>query len=269
MVFDDAAPDWSSWTTPWFTDNRIPDENWSSFAANKKNQLIITLNLFPTPLADTDWRAIGADGGYTAYARSLATNLVNDHMGHAIIRLAHEANGTWYPDNIGTTPAEWAQWTEFWRHTVFAMRSVPGAHFTFNWCIAAGAGTVPFADYYPGNDVVDSIGVDVYDSGIPAGTTNRWSYVYNMRGGVAAIARFAKRNHKPLTIPEWGLVPVANDGGGDDPAFVKGLAKFVRTDDIAFQSYFFADNSAAAIDVSPESLSIYRSAFGPDSQPPS
>ncbi len=43
------------------------------------------------------------------------------------------------------------------------MRSVPGASFRFDWTINAGYRPIPFNDYYPGNDVVDIIGMDVYD----------------------------------------------------------------------------------------------------------
>ena len=269
LVFDDAAPNWKAWDDPWFTNNPIANENWSSFAADAHNRLIITVNLFPTPLAasDPDWRAIGAAGGYTHYARILARTLVHDGMGDAVIRLAHEANGTWYPDNIGSTPAQWRQWREFWRRTVIAMRSVAGADFDFNWCIAAGYRAIPFADYYPGDDVVDSIGVDVYDVHIPSSAGDRWSYAYHMAGGVGAIAAFARRHHKPLTIPEWGLIPRAGGGGGDDPQFVRGLSRFVERDHVAFQSYFFGETSATAIEHAPNSVSAYRSAFAAGAGP--
>jgi Glycosyl hydrolase family 26 len=264
VVFDDAAPTWTAWDTPWFTNDPGTNVNWTSFAAGSHNRMIITVNLFPTPLSNTDWRAIGAAGGYTGYARTLAMNLIRAHMGDATIRLGHEANGTWFPDSIGTTPAQWNQWKEFWRKTVIAMRSVPGAHFDFNWCIAAGYRAIPFSDYYPGDDVVDTIGVDVYDSNVPAGVSDRWSYVYRMPGGVAAIARFAHQHHKPLTIPEWGLVPLGGHGVGNDPRFMNELVSFVRSDHVAFQAYFFSGGPAMVLKSSPQSLSIYRSAFGAD-----
>ena len=242
---------------PWFIGNRIANENWSHFGSTPSNQLIITINLFPTAYAASGWRRIGAAGGYDAHARALATNLVNAGLGHAVIRLGHEANGTWYPDNIGTTTAQFRQWKAFWRNTVNAMRSVPGAGFSFNWCVAAGYRPIPFSDYYPGDDVVDSIGVDVYDTHAPA-DVNRWAYQYNRLGGVGAIARFARDHHKPLTIPEWGLEPTSQGGAGDDPSFTEGIARFVKRAPVSFQSYFFAEGSGTALLDASKSLSIYR-----------
>jgi hypothetical protein len=258
MVFADAAPDWRSWEYPWFVYNRIPNENWTSFARRSGNTLIITVNLFPSSVRDGNWRAIGASGGYAAYAKVLARNLVAAGMGHAIIRLGHEANGTWYADNVGTTPTQWAQWRQFWRRTAIAMRSVPGADFNFNWCIAAGTRPIPFSAYYPGNDVVDSIGVDIYDSGVPRGVTNRWGYQYERPGGVGAIARFAQAEHKPLSVPEWGLQPTSADGVGSDPAFTRGIVDLIRSRHVSFQSYFFAEGGRSALLADPASLRIYR-----------
>ena len=263
MVFDDAAPDWSAWEYPWFVYNRSANENWTQFARRPGDTMIITLNLFPSSVDNANWRAIGAAGGYVAYDKTLARNLVAAGMGHAIIRLAHEANGTWYADNVGTTPAQWAQWKEFWRRTAIAMRSVPGAHFSFNWCIAAGNRPIPFSAYYPGNDVVNSIGVDVYDSGVPRGVTDRWAYQYDRPGGVGAIAGFAREQHKPLSVPEWGLQPTSADGIGSDPAFTRSLVAMMRSQHVSFQSYFFTEGGETALLGDPASLRIYRTELLP------
>ena len=263
MVFDDAAPDWRSWENPWFVYNPTPTENWTQFARRPGDTTIITLNLFPTSVDTANWRAIGAAGGYVAYDKLLARNLVAAGMGRAIIRLAHEANGTWYADNVGTNLAQWAQWKQFWRRTAIAMRSVPGAHFSFNWCIAAGYRPIPFSAYYPGNDVVGSIGVDIYDSGVPRGITNRWIYQYDRAGGVGAIARFAEAQHKPLSVPEWGLQPMSAGGIGSDPAFTRGLLRMMRTEHVSFQSYFFAEGGRSALLGDPVSLGIYRTELLP------
>jgi hypothetical protein len=258
MVFDDAAPNWNAWAYPWFVYNRIPNENWIQFARRRGDTMIITLNLFPTSVNNSNWRPVGAAGGYVGYAKTLARNLVAAGMGNAIIRLGHEANGTWYADNVGTTPAQWAQWKQFWRRTAIAMKSVPGAHFKFNWCIAAGTRAIPFSAYYPGDDVVNSIGVDIYDSGVPAGVTDRWLYQYTRPGGVKAIAQFARAHHKPLTIPEWGLQPTSAGGVGSDPAFTRGILGLIRSQHVSYQSYFFAEGGLSALLGDPASLKIYR-----------
>jgi len=93
---------------------------------------------------------MGARGAFTVYAKQLARELVSAGLGKSIIRLGHEANGTWYADNVGTTQAQWAQWKAFWRKTALAMNSVSGADFAFDWCISAGYRPIPFSDYYQG-----------------------------------------------------------------------------------------------------------------------
>jgi hypothetical protein len=257
-VYDTSPPTWSAWEDPWFITDPIANENWVKFARTRGNEMIITVGMFPSQAESYNWRVRGADGAYTSYARTLARNLVANGMGHAVIRLGPEANGTWEADNIGTTTTDRARWRQFWRRTVLAMRSVPGAHFNFNWCIAAGIRPIPFADYYPGNDFVNSIGFDVYDENEPAGEQNSWSYQEDRPGGVAAIVAFAKAQHKPLSIPEWGLVLGADGGSGDYLQFVKGIENVVDNDDVSFEAYFFARGADIALEDSPRGLAVYR-----------
>ena len=269
MVFNDAAPDWSGWERPWFTNRTYIDESWATWATTPgtNRRLIITQNLFPASEDSADWLALGATGAFEGYAQTLATNLVNVGLGSSVIRLGHEANGNWYPDSIPDTTAGDAQWIQFWRNTVIAMRSVPGAHFQFDWTVNAGYRNIPMADWYPGNDVVDIIGVDAYDTGVPAAVpfNDRWSYLYNQADGLGAVEAFAVAHGKPLSIPEWGLGPALQPGkgqGGDDPAYVNGVASLVATDDVAYESYFDSGAQGMQFFNSPESMGAYQQAFG-------
>jgi hypothetical protein len=267
MVYT-GSPDWAGWVDPWFLHSGDPDLNWAGWVqaspANDRRQLIISQPLIPSDLAGTDWLDAGAAGAYTGYARQFAQNLVADGVGDAVIRLSWEMNGTWNIDSIGDTPAEYAKWVQFWRLTVKVMRSVPGAHFLFDWCPNNGVRAIPLADYYPGNDVVNIIGDDAYDAGIPAGQTDRWNTVYNRLDGLSTIVAFAKAHHKPLSLPEWGVgVPdSANLAGGDDPSYVKGMASVVAENDVAFQTYFYAHEWATELQTGPQSLAAYTAAFG-------
>jgi hypothetical protein len=264
LVFNDAAPDWAGWVRPWFTNHPYDDLNFGRWATAPGHELIITQNLFPSTVAATDWRDAGARGDYARYARELARNLVAAGLGNSVIRLGHEANGTWYPDSIGTTPRDFARWREFWRKTVVAMRSVPGAHFRFDWCVNAAVRNIPLNDYYPGDDVVDIVGVDAYDVGVHS-LRDRWPAIYKRPGGVRDVLEFAKAHRKPLSIPEWGVGPASDRAylpGGDDPGYVNGIAAVVRGNDVAYQSYFFKHEWADQLLRSPASLAAYRRHFG-------
>ena len=107
------------------------------------------------------------------------------------------------------------------------------------------------------------IGIDAYDSGVPAGEP-RWSRLYNQLDGIEDVLRFAQANGKPVSLPEWGLEPpgVGTLGGGDDPAYINGIANVVRTNDVAYQSYLYNHESAGLLNSSPLSLAAYRRHFG-------
>jgi hypothetical protein len=265
VVFNDASPDWKGWEHPWFIGYYKADSDWARWmAAAPGRQLIITQSLIPSGVP-ADWRQRGVNGEYDAYARELAHYLVAKGLGGAVIRLGHEANGNWYRDSIGSTQAEYDAWRTYWARIVRAMRVVPGAHFTFDWTVNAGVRAIPFANWYPGNGVVDVIGADVYDT-LPANKVTtpaaRFGSIANQAGGLTSLVAFANRHGKPISIPEWGLIPADKLGAGDDPAFVAGIALVVRHNKVAYQSYFEAAiGSTMRLSEAPASLQEYRRAF--------
>ncbi len=265
LVYNNASSDWEGWEDPWFLNGGNRNYDWGAWTRVRAShrQLIITQNLFPSLLNGSDWLDAGADGAYEAYARVLARNLVAAGLGDAVIRLAHEANDTGEPYALGSTDRQLALWRQFWRNTVIAMRSVPGAHFLFDWCINAYWRPIPLSKWYPGNDVVDIIGIDAYDSGVPLGQ-DRWTRVYGQRDGIRDVLQFARAHGKPLSIPEWGLAPAdaPSLGGGDDPTYIDGIASVVRNNPVAYQAYFYNHDSAQLLADSPLSLAAYRRHFG-------
>jgi hypothetical protein len=265
MVFSNANPNWTTWEQPWFLSDLRPEYEWGVWAKAPRThrQLVITISPFPSSLDGTDWLAAGASGAFDGHARSLAENLVAAGLGRSVIRLAPEANDTGDAYSIGTTRTQLERWRRMWRREVLAMRAVRGAHFMFDWCVNARWRAIPLAEWYPGNDVVNIIGVDSYDSGVPLGEP-RWSTIMDASGGLADVIAFARAHDKPISLPEWGLDSPGAEylGGGDDPTYVNGIAALVRANTVAYQSYFFNENSAAVLRSSPRALAAYRRAFG-------
>jgi hypothetical protein len=265
LVYNDASPDWVGWEDPWFLTEQDPNYNWVKWATAPRThrQLIITNSLFPSQLINTDWLHAGASGAYDGHARALARNLVAAGLGNAVIRLGAEANDSSSQWSIGSTDESFQLWRQFWRRTVLAMRSVPGAHFLFDWCINAYWRPIPLSKWYPGNDVVDIVGIDAYDAGVPAGE-NRWSRIYNQTDGIRDVLRFAAAHGKPLSIPEWGLWTSGPGtlGGGGDPAYIDGIGGVVRNNRVAYQAYFYNHDAATLLANSPWSLESYRRHFG-------
>ena len=209
----------------------------------------------------------GTAGAYDRYARELAVNLVAAGMGNSVIRLGHEMNGTWYHDSLGTDPAQYGAWTAYWARMARVMRSVPGAHFLFDWNVNAGHRNIPLASYYPGNSVVDVIGVDIYDSGMPGNPTDpaaRWAALAGEPGGLDQIAAFARQHGKPLSFPEWGVVNAADGGLDDDPAYVTGIATAIKDSNVLYQAYF--DHSVGGVGTlqeAPQTRRLWVKYFGP------
>jgi len=265
-VYSNTTTDWAQWERPWFIDYYdAPNLDWSQWATapGTQRQLAITLSLIPSNVEHQDWLRQGAAGDYEQHARTLAQNLVAAGLGNSIIRLAPEMNGTWNLDSLGTNRAQWALWDRFWRRTVEAMRSVPGAQFEFDWCVVALWRVLPLSEIYPGNDVVDMMGIDVYDTGNLGSTAAaRWNDVYNGPEGIATVLRFARAHGKPISIPEWGIAPVSEHGFGDDPTFVNGIARVVKNNPVVYQSYFYKYGEATQLAHGRASLAAYRSHFG-------
>jgi hypothetical protein len=268
LLYNDADKTWAEWAMPWFAGSSGGDADWRQWlgADPATRRVVISQEMVPDGVP-SNWRQIGAAGGYDGYARRLAANLVAAGMGHAVIRLGHEMNGTWYHDSLGNDPAQYGAWAAYWARIVTAMRSVPGARFLFDWNVNAGYRDIPLDEYYPGDNVVDVIGIDVYDSGMPGNPRDpaeRWARLYHEPGGLAQIVTFARQHGKPLSVPEWGVVSAAGGGLGDDPAYVTGLAGLIRDNNVVYQAYFDrAVGGVMALQDAPQARRLWTKYFGP------
>jgi beta-mannanase len=89
--------------------------------------------------------------------------------GHPLyLRFAHEMNGSWYPwgtqtgNPLGNTAADYV---DAWRHVhaIFAQAGPANVRWVWSPNITY-AGATPFADVYPGDDYVDWVALDGYNS---------------------------------------------------------------------------------------------------------
>src|SRR5262249_9042174 len=95
---------------------------------------------------------------------------------------------------------------------------------------------------------------------------HRWSRQYNRHNGPANVIAFANQHNKPLSIPEWGLVPrhTSHPGGGDNPAFVRGIASIVHHHRVAYVGYFNDPVQGTCLQLAdaPNALAAYQQEFG-------
>jgi hypothetical protein len=200
-----------------------------------------------------------AHGGADGYFKTLAQKLVSAGFGSSFIRLGWEFNDgamAWAVCNLngsGLTPLA-GDFVPAYRNIVTAMRSVSGAKFKFIWnpLVSSNAGCPGgnLEKFYPGDNYVDMVALDVYDE-IGQSTSNsarwtdlmngvnggHWTYVapspigsQSFKGyGLDWLTAFGKDHGKLVGVPEWGLFSHGPDGGGgDDAYFVTQMADWIK-----------------------------------------
>jgi hypothetical protein len=288
LTFATGGEDWARWEVPWFTGARHPAEwlNWQDWkncvnpiapcSPGEHRQLIITTQLWPASEDGKSPLGKCAQGSYNWYAVALAANLVRAGLGDSIIRLQHEGNDTGSADDLpGDGPGGWPtateerQWSQCWSNEARVMKAVPGARFRMDWTVNAYWRPIPLTSWYPGDDVVDIIGIDAYDAGLPASITTEpaaWTRIYTQSNGIRTVAQFASDHGKPMSLSEWGLAYSGSPGFGlgDDPAYVDNIAAVVRLLPVAYQSYFLNRDAGTLLQGASgaRSLARYIAHFG-------
>jgi len=209
----------------------------------------------------------GARGEYDVQIANVARQLIRNGHGQATIRLGWEFNANWFVWGATKKPATYVA---YWRQIVSVMRSVPGAAFRFDWNPIVGPGMASPEAAYPGDDVVDVIGADVYNNNyFPAGVTpeQRWLALRDGPVGLRWHREFARKHGKPISFPEWGTgTRPDGHGGGDDPVFMRGMVDWIAENPPEYQAYW--DYSAKDYNArlshgrQPEAAKIFLDAYG-------
>jgi hypothetical protein len=209
-----------------------------------------------------------AAGAYDVHFRALGTTLKNYGRENSYIRLGWEGNGNWYPWSAnGNT----AGWKACFRREVQALRSV-APRVQIDWNMNKD-GRTNAAHIYPGDDVVDVIGVDYYSMYPALNSQANWDRTYMKIGnddtpiGIGAWLAFAKSHGKRLSVPEWGVNNGGDGGGGDDDVYVQYMYNFFKTnaDHIAYEAYFNSQCPNFCIvptSKSPQAATKYRQLWG-------
>jgi hypothetical protein len=201
-----------------------------------------------------------AIGDYdTDYRRTVAA-LVPYAKEIYAVRIDSEFNGSWA---VSTPFKGWRRvsrstWIAGFRRLALMVReALPNAKIIWNPAIGQHD---PFP-YYPGDDVVDVIGPDVYCNpahyGSPAAC---WRDDLNGANGanLTAFARFAQKHRKALGFPEWA------DLFGDG-VFIKLMQAWMDQHNVVLQAYWDSGDdlgSTASLPALPANQKAYVSAFG-------
>lgn len=238
--------------------------NWNDFTsftwlpgfwknANPQRKLVwsISLTVPGTPLADI---AAGTrDADFQALAEKIA-----EAQPDAIIRLGWEMNVSsmaWFAGGQEAT------YIAAFRRIVPIFRAASPA-FKIDWCPSWATQNSPADLAYPGDDVVDIIGLDIYDYPGSTSVEQRWiDYYLDGPFGLNWHKTFAIAHGKPMSYPEWGV-----GAAGDNPYFVQKMYDwFVQNAaHIAYACYFDVDgawNTQIDNNSFPQSQALFHTLF--------
>ncbi|MER5895824.1 glycosyl hydrolase [Streptomyces sp. NPDC001876] len=189
----------------------------------------------------------GARGEFDEHFRKLADRLVLLGIPDTVIVLGWEMNGTTYTHRCGPDPVAWKA---YWNRIVTTMRSVPGQKFRFDFAPSRGRDAVPWTECYPGDDVVDIIGMDSYDQP-PARTFDEQ---VDEPYGLQKQVDFAAERGKPISYPEWGLFR-----NGDNPEYMRRMLKWIEQHKPVYQTITdYCPHGVWQCSQNPESSRVYR-----------
>ena len=202
----------------------------------------------------------GAAGDYDEHWLRFGRALVANGCADAVLRLGWEFNGRFYPWAAGGHEHDFAA---YWRRIVANLRRVEGQEFTYEWSVLAGNANADAEAAYPGDEVVDFIGLDAYDTSRFSDPEDRWQDQLERTYGLRWHAQFAADHDKPLSFSEWGVVVRPGDdlGGGDAPLYIERMIDWIRAHDVAHAIYFDVDAGDAAHRISTSRFPKASAAF--------
>lgn len=272
-----ALPGFTAWLgrrPEWIVDF-LAQENWHSFYQSalwiggcwrgSDSHLSLAVPMLTQNHRDTIDH--GAAGAYDDQFRQLARTLVSTGRSDAVLRLGWEFNGdwsTWCPARDPET------FIHYWRRIVTVMRAVPDTRFRFDWNPTLGQAAIAADEAYPGDDVVDIIGLDVYNQSWkkPRPTNEaRWRELREQPYGLDWHRSFAAARNKPRSFPEWGTGRRPDgSGGGDDPLFINEMSQWVAAPDVAYHGYwdYPASDYYALLSTGefPKAAAMFKDRFG-------
>jgi hypothetical protein len=266
LSYSSDSPTWAAWEDPWMLQSGFGYNTWVDQEPQTR-QLVLGMDLIPATLEDVNnplsWEQSCAAGDFNAYATQLGENLVSAGLGNSVIRLGVEMNGSWEIDFMGNTAQEQNLWAQCFANEVTGFRQAPGEHLLFDWNPNACTQSVPYSNFYPGNAYVDILGLDFYDRGCDAPSTAlTFAQLSAEPYGLNSFETFAAAQNKPMSFPEWGLLP---NPSGDDPAYIDGIGSTVANNDFAFEAYFDSEIQTGVLALSsstPLSLAAFQHWFG-------
>ncbi|NTW40300.1 MAG: hypothetical protein HGA44_10515 [Cellulomonadaceae bacterium] len=233
----DRRVDVDRWFSRW--DEKQPANPVASDAARGRLPM---LSISPKKLDGTviTWAAI-ARGDQDATIRAQAAGVGS--LGTTVyLTFHHEAD---LNSSAWGTPADYRA---AWRHYVEVFRAAGVTNVLWTWTMTLGSFTSPpstaGADaFYPGDDVVDRVGVDAYNwAACSAGKSQNW---HSLTYVTAAFRTWATARGKVAVLPEWGSVEDPADPNRKAAWIHEAFTLFRGWPELEVASYYDATGTCA------------------------
>ena len=246
----------------------------AGFWAKADRTVLFSIPLIPARTTGKE-KATLADAGkglYNDHYKTLAQTLARFRPGDKVIyvRTGWEFNGGWFPWTVHGGRGD--DFIAAFQQFVTTFRSV-SPRFRFDWCPVWGdqvrgnnGKPASLADFYPGDEYVDVIGLDVYNETKytkVADPVKRWQFYLRRGHGLNWHRDFAAKHGKPMSFPEWGGVGTA----GDDVYFIEHFHKWIMDNNVVYHTYWNSNSSyrgKLSTDEYPEAGARFRELFGND-----
>ena len=200
-----------------------------------------------------------ATGAYQDYYEQAARILAQTRRSDDVIyvRTGEEFNGNWMPWSAAGREQDFVK---AYRRFVEAFRSVSD-RFRFEWNANIRETRMNPADAYPGDDVVDVVGMDFYynTKWNPTNAAKAWDQMVDSQYGLQWLEDFAKAHGKPTAYPEWG---VNFDGAGP---YIERAAQWFSSHNVLYQSVWNSNDAfpgKLTDNQYPRAAAAYIRAFG-------
>lgn len=157
-----------------------------------------------------------ANGKWDEYFKQAASS-VKSFGGPVFISIDHEMNGNWYPYSQSYPGAKTtaADYVAAWKRIVDIFNQNGATNVAWVWSPnVPDVGGVGYADYYPGDNYVDWIGVSLYSGNDPTAMDD----IYK---------KYSEK--KPFFITEWATAPEKNRYNTKFPGEVAWVKEFFET----------------------------------------
>lgn len=245
-----ASPDIGWWINRWLPTGRTVF--WS-----------IPLHPQNSSLADV------VSGRWDPYWHRVAADLVAAYpTGDIHIRTGWEFNGSWFP---WAAAGREAQYVAAFRRVAGVLRSVSD-RIRVEWCPNIGTQRVNPELCYPGDDVVDVIGLDFYYRPVGHGRVEdgysdpldpiaAWNQMVAQQHGLQWHRDFALAHGKPVAFSEWGVMLDTSS------PYIERFAAWIASSPtpVIYHAYWDSDASYTGKLSGgrwPAAGAVYRTAFG-------